>query len=74
MYVHVVNPLAPGNFAEECILKLFEQFSTIKSFSGRSLHGPLIQMQLIITSGSEGSKVILLTFRSLGMCRKQNTA
>ena len=59
MYVYVVNPLAPGNFAKKCILTyssraVFWSLScykelklTIKSVTGRSLCGLLIQMQLI---------------------------
>ena len=65
-----INPFAPGDFAEKHVLKLVEWFSghchaykelklTTNPFTGRTLHGLLIQMQNI-------------SLRSSGIRRKQN--
>ena len=53
----LINPFAPGNFAEKGVLKLVEWFSslsgykelklTTKLFTGHTLCGLLIQMQNI---------------------------
>ena len=67
----MVNPFAPGDFAKKRVLKLVEWFSchchscyeelqlTTNPFTGRTLHGLLIQMQNI-------------SLQSSGMRRKQN--
>ena len=65
-----LNPFAPGNFAEKCVLKLVEQVFwtlshykelkiTMKQFTGHTLGNLLIQKQNI-------------SFWISGMCRKQN--
>ena len=64
------SPFTPGDFAEKRVLKLVEWFSghchvikelklTTNPFTGRALHGLLIQIQNI-------------SLRSSGMGRKQN--
>ena len=72
MKCYYFNPFAPGNFAENHVLKLVEFFLTsvwlqmykelkfsTKPFTGRALRGLLIQMQNF-------------SLRSLGMHRKHN--
>ena len=68
---YIINPFAPGDFAKKRVLKLVEYMVfwslscykelklTTNPFTGRTLHGLLIQMQNI-------------SLRSSGMCRKQN--
>ena len=66
-FASLLTHLPPGNFANECILKLVKWFSgqcqelklVRRPFTGRKLRGRLIQMQNI-------------SLLSLGMHRKQN--
>ena len=61
MVLGILNPFAPGDFAEKRVLKLVEWFSghcykelklTTNQFTGRTLGGLLIQMQNISLQSS----------------------